>query len=110
MNIEYVTDAVLVPGLRCFRCRSKVRQVRTDPTAKSQVAVALTEPVTWLVLGVAAGLGYLWEAVFGMTLVLVVIGPIMAVYLYVRGLRISTFWCTSCQAERTYCEVSRSAR
>jgi ABC-type siderophore export system fused ATPase/permease subunit len=96
VKIEYITDAVLAPGLRCFRCRSKVRQVRAAPTAKSQLAVALAEPATFLVLGVAAGLGYLLEAVFGVTLVLIVIGPTMAVYLYVRGLRTSTFWCTSC--------------
>ncbi len=60
MKIEYVTDPPLLPGLRCVHCRGKVRVVRTALGTKSEFAVVIAEPVTWVVLAVAGALGYLW--------------------------------------------------
>jgi hypothetical protein len=107
MNIEYVTDPVLVPGLRCPSCKARVRVIRIASTSKSEFAVALAEPVAWIALAVAACLGYLWQTIWGITLVLLVLGPIAAVYLYLRGITNSSFFCGNCTAELTYRAVSR---
>jgi hypothetical protein len=109
LKVEYVTDPVLVPGLRCPHCRSKVRAIRSMPSdVKSGLAVALAEPITWVVLGVASLVGYLWEAVFGFTLIAVVLGPVLALWAYIRSLSKSTFWCGTCQAELPYAAVART--
>jgi len=108
--MEYVTDPVLFPGLRCPRCRAGVRAVRTAPSAKSEFSVALAEPFTWLVFGVAAAFGYFWQVVWGFTLAAVIVVPLVAVWLYVRSLMRGTFWCTACRTEFSYAEVSRSGR
>jgi hypothetical protein len=106
VKIEYVTDPVLVPGLRCPRCHAKVRQIRRGPSARAELTTALLEPVGWVVLGGAALVGYLWEALFGLTLALLVVGPVVAVWCYLRAVRHGDFLCVSCGTEFLYAQVA----
>jgi hypothetical protein len=66
---------------------------------------ALTEPVGWIVLGIAVLVGFLWETIFCLSLVLVVFGLPAAFWLYLRDIRRSDFLCTSCESQLTYMQV-----
>lgn len=103
---EYVTDPVLWPGLRCPQCGSRVRAIRTMEIGPLQGAAVLAEPLTWVVFGVAAAVGYLTETVLAVSLLLITVAPVAAMAAYVRSLPKAGYFCHSCKAERTYREVS----
>ncbi|HEX7639143.1 MAG TPA: hypothetical protein VF457_12165 [Burkholderiaceae bacterium] len=107
MEIEYVTDPPLLPGLRCPRCRGKVRVIRTAPSGKSDVAVALARPIAWATVTLAGALGYLSQAVRWFLFAGFFVFPAAVVYLYCRDLMRGSFWCSPCKAEFPYARVSR---
>jgi hypothetical protein len=65
----------------------------------------LIEPVGWIVIGIAVLVGFLWETIFGLSLVLIVLGPPAVFWLYLRDIRRSDFLCTSCESQLTYMQV-----
>jgi hypothetical protein len=106
VNIKYVTDLLLVPGLRCPHCKGKVRQIRNSPSERGMVAASLIEPLVWAIFGIAAFVGYLWETVFGLALVLIVAGPFAGIWLYIRGVRQGDFLCPACGVQLSYAQVA----
>jgi hypothetical protein len=106
VKIEYITDPVLVPGLRCPHCQRKVRQIRSAPSVPGMGVTSLIELLVWVVLAVAALVGYFWDAIFGLTLALLVIGPLAGLWLYLRDVRHSDFLCANCGAQLTYTQVT----
>lgn len=111
MQIEYVTDAVLWPKLRCIQCEGSVRQMREDLSASQNLLVFLCgEPLGWLVFGGAVLLGFVVEAIVLMLLAWVVVAPAGLVWLYLHRLRRASFLCSKCGHVSTYAEARRSAR
>jgi hypothetical protein len=107
LKIEYVTDPVLVPGLRCPHCRGKVGQIRNhDPVKDVFWPVALAEPIIWMVFGIAAYVGYLYETVFAVALPLLFVAPVFAVWMYLKDIRRSDFICKTCNVQSSYAKVS----
>ena len=108
VNVEYVTDPVLVPHLRCPHCQVTVRQIRKSPSASDRAVVAamLAEPLWYVVLGLAALVGYLWEALFGLIAALLIFMPIVVVWLYVRSVRRGEFICSRCGSQFPYTQVA----
>lgn len=107
MKIEFITDPVLVPGLRCPHCQGKVRQIRNAPSERGMFAASLIEPLGWVVLGIAAFVGHLWEAIVGLTLALVIVVPLAGIWLYFRSVRQGDFLCPTCGVQLTYAQVAR---
>jgi hypothetical protein len=106
MKIEFITDPVLVPGLRCPHCRGKVTQIRNAPSEHDVFTASLIEPLGWVVLGIAAFVGYLWEAIFGLTLALIIIVPVAGILLYFRSVRQGDFLCSTCGSQLTYAQAA----
>jgi hypothetical protein len=108
LKIEYVTDPVLVPGLRCPQCRGKVRQIRNHDLVKEAFwPAALAEPILWMVFGIAAYAGYLYETVFAVTLPLLIVAPCLAIWMYLKDIRRSDFICQTCNTQSSYAKVSK---
>jgi uncharacterized ion transporter superfamily protein YfcC len=106
VDIEYVTDAVLVPRLRCPRCASTVRQIRQELTARQQLTLFLFgEPLCWLVFGIAAVFGFLAQAVWAVVLASLILGIPALVWLYFSRLRKAQFQCSGCRSLSSYREA-----
>lgn len=106
--MEYLTDPVLyLPRLRCPACGAPVRQIRQSGPPSNEIWLALTEPICWVVLGVAALFGVMWQAVFAMAFALLAGVPFLVLILYVRGVKNGTFLCTTCGREASFAEVAR---
>lgn len=103
--MEYVTDPVLRPGLRCPHCSGTVRQIRQFNDESGAWVGFVAEPIAWAMAGGAALFGVLTEAVFALTFALLFGGPILAAVLYVRSLRRSEFLCTRCGEQSSYGKV-----
>jgi hypothetical protein len=69
------------------------------------VMAVLIEPIGWIVLGIAVLVGFLWETIFGLSLVLLVLGPPAVFWLYLRDICRSDFLCTGCESKLTYTQV-----
>jgi hypothetical protein len=111
MQIEYVTDAVFWPKLRCVRCQGPVRQMREYLSATQSVLDFLCgEPLGWLVFGGAVVLGFVAEAIGLMLFAWAVLAPAGLVWLYLHRLRRASFLCSSCGHVNSYAEARRSAR
>jgi DNA-directed RNA polymerase subunit RPC12/RpoP len=106
MTSEFVTDRVLVPGLRCPHCGSKVRAIRVSPLMKHDLISALIEPIIWVLGAIAGLLGYLLEVTIFASIMFIVLVPVAAIGLYLQSLRNGTFLCNSCNAELSYRDVS----
>jgi hypothetical protein len=106
IHVEYVTDAVLVPRLRCPQCGSTVRQIRQELPARQQLMLFVVgEPLCWLVFGIAAVFGYLAQAVWAMVLASLILGIPAVVWLYFSHLRKSQFQCSGCRSLSSYREA-----
>jgi len=66
---------------------------------------ALIEPVGWIVIGIAVLVGFLWETIFGLSLVLIVFGLPAVFWLYLHDIRRSDFLCTGCESQLTYTQA-----
>jgi hypothetical protein len=107
MEIEYVTDPVLWPKLRCASCRGPVRQMREELSASQSLLVFLLgEPLGWLVLAIGVLAGLLAEAL----LLMLVVVPFGLVWLYVHRLYRASFLCSRCTHISSYTEARQSAR
>jgi hypothetical protein len=106
VKVEYVTDPVAyVPRLRCPSCRRPVRQIREAGSLDDNLWVALTEPLGWALIGIAALLGVMWQTVFALTFAVLFGAPILVVVLYLRGLRRGQFLCANCGKQSSFGEV-----
>ena len=111
MNIEYVTDPVLLLKLRCPQCRSKVRQMREELPASLGLSIIFSgEPLAWLVVGIGAVVGYATEAIWAFVLTWAILGPPVMVWIYLSRLRKSEFLCSTCGARTDYAGARRCAR
>ncbi len=70
------------------------------------IAAALIEPLGWVMLGTAAFVGYLWQAIFGLTLALIIVVPLGGIWLYLRGVRQGVFLCSTCGVQLTFAQVA----
>ena len=110
MQIEYVTDAVPWPALRCVKCRGKVRQMREDFSARQNVLIFLCgEPLVWVVAGVGLLVGYLAEAIALVVIAYAVLAPPGLFWLYMSRLHRASFLCSDCGHIGGYVESRRSA-
>ena len=106
--MEYVTDPVLyVPRLRCPACSETVRQIREAASPSDNVWVIFTEPICWVILGIAALLGVFLQAVFALAFGILFCAPVLVVILYLRGLKKASFLCVSCGREASFSEVTQ---
>lgn len=111
MHIEYVTDPVVWPKLRCAECQGKVRQMRASLSGKENLAIILCgEPLAWLVIGFGAVVGYMVEAVVIMFLTWAVLFPIGLVWLYLSHLHRASFLCSACGHISSYARARKSTR
>lgn len=68
--------------------------------------VSLIEPLGLVVLGIAALVGYLLEAIFSLTLALIIVVPFTGILLYFRSVRQGDFLCSTCGSQLTYAQVA----
>jgi hypothetical protein len=110
MRIEYVTDAVPWPKLRCLNCQGSVRQMREHLSGSQGLLLYLCgEPLGWLVFGGAVLLGLVAKAVALLVLAWGVIAPVGALWLYLHRLRRASFLCSMCGHVNGYAEARRAA-
>lgn len=111
MQVEYVTDAVLWPRLRCIKCRGSVRQMREDLSGSQGVLIFFCgEPLAWLVIGGGALLGLYADALLLMFFVWCVLGPVGLVWLCLHRQRRASFLCSEFGHVNSYVESRRGAR
>jgi hypothetical protein len=111
MEIEYVTDPVLRPKLRCASCRGPVRQMREELSASQSLLVFLLgEPLGSLVLAIGVLAGLLAEALLLMLFAWLVVVPFGLVWLNVHRLYRASFLCSRCTHISSYTEARQSAR
>lgn len=97
MQIEYVTDAVIWPKLRCEKCGHHLRQIREDLTPSQSLGVFLCgEPLAWLVVSLGAVIGFVAQAVAILLVAWAILIPSGITWLYLSRLRRASFLCQSC--------------
>lgn len=111
MHIEYVTDPVPWPRLRCSKCGMPVRQIRETPNPSHSLLLFLMgEPLAWLVIGTGLLIGFLAEAVTFLFFAWVILVPAGAAWLWLSRLRSASFLCRGCGHVSNYAEARSSAR
>ncbi|KRD26770.1 hypothetical protein ASE39_00160 [Acidovorax sp. Root267] len=97
MQMEYVTDPVVWPKLRCEHCGHRLRQMREDLTPAQSLGVFLCgEPLAWLVVSLGAIVGLVADAVVVLCVAWAIIVPSGVSWLYMLRLRRASFLCSSC--------------
>ena len=105
MKIEYVTDPVFFPRLRCPKCRGRVRQFRHEHDGTELAIFLSIEPIGYVVLGLGVLVGFLWQAIW----LFVVLSAALLSWFYVRHLRRVEYSCIKCKGVFDYAAVRRAA-
>ncbi|MFN3438558.1 MAG: hypothetical protein ACK41V_12735 [Acidovorax sp.] len=111
MQIEYVTDPVPWPKLRCAKCGAHVRQMREDLSPKHSLLVFFSgEPLAWFIVGTGVLLGFFAEAVAVLLAAWALLVPAGLVWLWFSRLRRASFLCQSCGHISAYADARNAAR
>jgi hypothetical protein len=109
MQIEYVTDPVPWPRLRCSKCGMPVCQIREDLKPSHSVLLFLAgEPLAWLIIGTGFLAGFLAEAVTVLFVAWAVLVPAGVAWVWFSRLRRASFLCRGCGHVSDYAEARRS--
>jgi hypothetical protein len=79
--------------------------MRDADSLSDNMWLVLSEPLCWVIVGVAALLGVMWQAVMALGFGLIFGGPMLVVLLYLRGLKQATFLCGICAREASFSEA-----
>lgn len=111
MHIEYVTDPVPWPKLRCSKCGMPVRQIREDPKPSHSVLLFLAgEPLAWLVIGTGFLIGFLAEAITFLFFAWAILVPAGVAWVWLSRLGQASLLCRGCGHVSDYGGARNSAR